>query len=128
MSVILMPANLLLYCNASYDADVVQSIDFNSLFIALTVVISAIGFGLFASAKVHSYRFNIFANRVSSLLEMNDVLLHCNANTSSLLFGNTKYSLETTQEYHSWHSQPSWQIQWEIHKYGNTLGNSMSGL
>lgn len=100
MSVILMPANLLLYCNASYDADVVQSIDFNSLFIALTVVISAIGFGLFASAKVHSYRFNIFANRVSSLLEMNDVLLHCNANTSSLLFGNTKYSLETTQEYH----------------------------
>ena len=64
MSVILMPANLLLYCNASYDADVVQSIDFNSLFIALTVVISAIGIGLLASAKVHSYRFNIFANKV----------------------------------------------------------------
>lgn len=66
MSVLLMPANLLLYCNASYDADVVQSIDFNSLFIALTVVISAVGMGLFASAKVHSYRFNIFANRVST--------------------------------------------------------------
>jgi predicted Na+-dependent transporter len=63
-SVILMPANLLLYCKFSYEADVVQSLDFNSLFIALTVVISAIGLGLFASAKIHSYRFNIFANKV----------------------------------------------------------------
>jgi len=68
MSVILMPANLLLYCNAAYDADVVQSIDFNSLFIALTVVISAIGTGLFASAKIHSYRFNIFANKVRTYI------------------------------------------------------------
>ncbi|KAL3783791.1 hypothetical protein HJC23_000380 [Cyclotella cryptica] len=66
LSVILMPANLLLYCRASYDADVVQSIDFDSLFIALTVVISAIGFGLLASAKVHSYRFNIFANKLGN--------------------------------------------------------------
>ena len=68
LSVLLMPANLLIYCRASYDADVVQSIDFNSLFIALTVVILAIGLGLFASAKVHSYRFNIFANKVCIFL------------------------------------------------------------
>eukprot|EP01082_Thalassiosira_pseudonana_P008495 g7391.t1 g7391 contig24:515210-516175(+) len=65
-SVILMPANLLLYCKFSYEADVVQSLDFNSLFIALTVVISAIGLGLFASAKIHSYRFNIFANKIGN--------------------------------------------------------------
>mmetsp|Transcript_4047 Transcript_4047/g.8995 ORF Transcript_4047/g.8995 Transcript_4047/m.8995 type:complete len:401 (+) Transcript_4047:345-1547(+) len=65
-SVILMPANLLLYCKFSYEADVVQSLDFNSLFIALTVVISAIGMGLFASAKIHSYRFNIFANKIGN--------------------------------------------------------------
>lgn len=66
LSVVLMPLNLLLYCKYAYEADVVQSLDFNSLFVALTVVISAIGLGLAASARVHSYRFNIFANRVGN--------------------------------------------------------------
>eukprot|EP00581_Thalassiosira_minuscula_P001643 CAMPEP_0183739086 /NCGR_PEP_ID=MMETSP0737-20130205/56175_1 /TAXON_ID=385413 /ORGANISM="Thalassiosira miniscula, Strain CCMP1093" /LENGTH=420 /DNA_ID=CAMNT_0025973789 /DNA_START=353 /DNA_END=1615 /DNA_ORIENTATION=- len=70
LSVILMPLNLLLYCKYAFnnvdDDLVVQSLDFNSLFIALTVVISAIGLGLFASAKVHSYRFNILANKLGS--------------------------------------------------------------
>mmetsp|Transcript_35467 Transcript_35467/g.63927 ORF Transcript_35467/g.63927 Transcript_35467/m.63927 type:complete len:407 (+) Transcript_35467:212-1432(+) len=66
LSVILMPLNLLFYCKYAYEADVVQSLDFNSLFVALTVVISAIGLGLAASAKVHSYRFNILANRLGS--------------------------------------------------------------
>ncbi len=58
--------NLLLYCKYAYEADVVQSLDFNSLFIALLVVISAIGLGLFASAKIHSYKFNILANKVGN--------------------------------------------------------------
>lgn len=65
LSVFLMPANLLIYCKYAYDADVVESLDFNSLFIALSVVISAIGLGLFASGKIHSYRFNILANKAS---------------------------------------------------------------
>jgi len=66
LSVFLMPANLLIYCKYAYDADVVESLDFNSLFIALSVVISAIGLGLFASGKIHSYRFNILANKVGN--------------------------------------------------------------
>jgi len=66
LSVVLMPANLLIYSRYAYDADIVESLDFNSLFIALTVVISAIGLGLFASAKVHSYKFNIFANKLGN--------------------------------------------------------------
>mmetsp|Transcript_17104 Transcript_17104/g.36941 ORF Transcript_17104/g.36941 Transcript_17104/m.36941 type:complete len:415 (-) Transcript_17104:345-1589(-) len=66
LSVVLMPLNLLVYCKYAYEADVVQSLDFNSLFIALAVVISAIGLGLLASAKVHSYRFNILANKMGS--------------------------------------------------------------
>lgn len=66
LSVVLMPMNLLLYCKYAYKADVVANLDFNSLFIALTVVISAIGLGLFASAKIHSYRFNILANKVGN--------------------------------------------------------------
>jgi len=66
LSVILMPANLLLYSRFVYDADIVQNIDFNALFIALSMVISAIGLGLFASAKVHSYKFNILANKLGN--------------------------------------------------------------
>jgi hypothetical protein len=66
LSVVLMPANLLIYSRYAYDADIVESLDFNSLFIALTMVISAIGLGLFASAKVHSYKFNIFANKLGN--------------------------------------------------------------
>ena len=69
LSVILMPANLLVYSRFAFDAnddEIVGSLDFNSLFIALTVVISAIGLGLFASAKVHSYKFNIYANKLGN--------------------------------------------------------------
>mmetsp|Transcript_8785 Transcript_8785/g.21322 ORF Transcript_8785/g.21322 Transcript_8785/m.21322 type:complete len:398 (-) Transcript_8785:157-1350(-) len=66
LSVILMPLNLLIYCNHAYDADVVQTLDFNSLFTALMIVMSAIGLGLFASAKIHSYRFNVLANKVGN--------------------------------------------------------------
>jgi len=66
LSVVLMPINLLIYCKYSYEADVVQSLDFNALFVALTVVISAIGLGLFASAKIHSYRFNVLSNKLGN--------------------------------------------------------------
>lgn len=82
MSVVLMPLNLLVYSRYAFadanvveensDAEeeggnaVVQSIDFMALFISLSVVISAIGLGLLASAKVHSYKFNILANRLGN--------------------------------------------------------------
>jgi hypothetical protein len=75
MSVVLMPMNLLVYSKYAFEAinaengggnDVVRSMDFISLFIALIVVISAIGLGLLASAKVHSYKFNIIANRMGN--------------------------------------------------------------
>ena len=69
LSVVLMPANLLIYSRYAFDRQddtIVESLDFNSLFIALTVVISAIGLGLFASAKVHSYKFNIYANKLGN--------------------------------------------------------------
>eukprot|EP00573_Skeletonema_grethae_P008936 CAMPEP_0201692368 /NCGR_PEP_ID=MMETSP0578-20130828/5276_1 /ASSEMBLY_ACC=CAM_ASM_000663 /TAXON_ID=267565 /ORGANISM="Skeletonema grethea, Strain CCMP 1804" /LENGTH=424 /DNA_ID=CAMNT_0048177729 /DNA_START=441 /DNA_END=1712 /DNA_ORIENTATION=+ len=69
LSVVLMPANLLIYSKYAFDHEddtIVESLDFNSLFIALTVVISAIGLGLFASAKVHSYKFNIYANKLGN--------------------------------------------------------------
>lgn len=75
MSVILMPMNLLIYTKYAFNAnvaeglegtEVVENMDFVSLFLALTVVISAIGLGLLASAKVHSYKFNIIANKLGN--------------------------------------------------------------
>jgi len=62
LSTIMLPLNLLVYTSFSYEADVVSSLDWMSLFIALGVVIGAISFGLMASAKVHSHKFNRMAN------------------------------------------------------------------
>ena len=64
LSCIALPANLLLYSQFSYDDDVVALLDWTSLFIALVIVIGAISLGLICSAKIHSHRFNVIANRV----------------------------------------------------------------
>ena len=96
LSVALMPLNLLVYCKYAFDEgnpDVVQSLDFNSLFIALGVVISAIGLGLLASAKVHSYRFNILANKLGSYTGIGLVVY-------SMLMLNTEGDTKVWQ--HSW--------------------------
>lgn len=65
MSVVMLPLNLVLYTKGSYDADVINNIDWVSLFIALGIVITAIGLGLCSSAWAHSPKFNIYANKVS---------------------------------------------------------------
>ena len=88
-----MPLNILFYCKYAYDEDVLQSLDFNSLFIALAVVISAIFFGLLASAKIHSYRFNILANRLGNYAGLSLVAF-------SALISNT--GGETKIWEHSW--------------------------
>ena len=67
LSTIMLPLNLLVYTSFSYEADVVSSLDWMSLFIALGVVIGAIGLGLMASAKVHSHRFNRMANMLGNI-------------------------------------------------------------
>lgn len=67
LSTIMLPLNLLVYTSFSYEADVVSSLDWMSLFIALGVVIGAIALGLMASAKVHSHRFNRMANMLGNI-------------------------------------------------------------
>ena len=57
------------------------------------MVISAIGLGLLASAKVHSYRFNILANKVGNWAGISLVAY-------SALIGNT--GGETQVWEHSW--------------------------
>lgn len=67
LSVIALPLNLLLYAKLSYDADVIKDLDFVSVFVALCVVISSIGLGLYLSHACHSYRFNMLANKVGNV-------------------------------------------------------------
>lgn len=68
LSVLTLPVNLLLYANLAYEADVTEDLDWASIFVALAVVISAIGFGLYASYRSTSKRFNRFANMVSEMV------------------------------------------------------------
>lgn len=73
MSVFMLPANLLLYVNAAFgfgsndgERSIIENIDWFSLFTSVAIVIAAIVFGLCASAKYSSNRFNQFANRLGS--------------------------------------------------------------
>jgi predicted Na+-dependent transporter len=67
LSVITLPANLLLYASVSYDADVTSKLDWRSVFIALAIVISAIALGLVCSYRVKSHEFNIMANQLGNV-------------------------------------------------------------
>lgn len=64
LSTVFLPVNLLIYARYSYEDDVISNLDWASLFIALAIVIGAIGLGLFCSAKIHSHKFNLMANHV----------------------------------------------------------------
>jgi len=66
LSTIFLPVNLLIYARYSYEADIISSLDWTSLFIALGIVIGAIGLGLFCSAKIHSHKFNLMANHLGN--------------------------------------------------------------
>lgn len=66
LAVITLPANLLMYANLAYEADVTSKLDWKSIFTALVVVISAIVLGIYVSARVHSLRFKLIANKVGT--------------------------------------------------------------
>ncbi|KAL3772176.1 hypothetical protein ACHAW5_003247 [Stephanodiscus triporus] len=74
LSLVMLPANLLLYVNAAFGfgsddggKSILGNIDWASLFISVAVVIFAVGLGLCASIKISSHRFNTFANQLGSL-------------------------------------------------------------
>jgi predicted Na+-dependent transporter len=67
LSIVALPMNLLIYANATYDSEIIENLDWGSVFLALGVVISAIALGLYASYRNHSYRFNMIANHVGNV-------------------------------------------------------------
>ena len=67
LSVFMLPANLLLYTQLCYHADVLGNLDWTALFTALVIVMTAITLGLLCSAKIHSRRFNKAANHLGNI-------------------------------------------------------------
>lgn len=66
LSMATLPFNLLLYTRFSYHRDVVQNLDWNSLFLALGIVMGAICIGLICSAKFTSLEFKTRANQLGN--------------------------------------------------------------
>ena len=66
LSVVMLPANLLIFTKYSYDADVLSNLDWTALFMALLIVMVAITLGLICSAKFHSRHFNKAANQLGN--------------------------------------------------------------
>lgn len=74
LSIVMLPTNLLLYSRYSYNDDIVELLDWTSLIMSLVVVIGAITLGLFCSAKIHSHRFNVLANKMGNVAGISLVL------------------------------------------------------
>mmetsp|Transcript_14725 Transcript_14725/g.21741 ORF Transcript_14725/g.21741 Transcript_14725/m.21741 type:complete len:333 (-) Transcript_14725:194-1192(-) len=66
LSIAMLPINLLIYANMAFEDDVVSLLDWGSLFLALVIVVCAIGLGLLCSAKVDNPTFNMTANKIGN--------------------------------------------------------------
>mmetsp|Transcript_22773 Transcript_22773/g.56437 ORF Transcript_22773/g.56437 Transcript_22773/m.56437 type:complete len:379 (+) Transcript_22773:132-1268(+) len=67
MSVIMLPLNLVIYTTETYSNDVVNALDWFSLFLAIVVVLGGIASGVLMSAWYNSTRFNLMANKLGNL-------------------------------------------------------------
>lgn len=88
LSTVFLPLNLLIYAQWSYSDAILSTLDWKSLAGAISIVLSAILLGLYCSAKVHSHRFNIMANKLGSFAGITLIILSATmTNTGS---GDTK--------------------------------------
>ena len=71
LSMIMLPLNLFLYTflafGRSEEESVVEALDFGTIFLALGIVLFAIGSGLFAGYKFDTRSFHVLANKLGSL-------------------------------------------------------------
>lgn len=67
LSIGVLPLNLLLYTKLTYDSDVLDKLDWTSLFVALAIVISAICSGLYCSYQFQNRLFNKVANQCGNI-------------------------------------------------------------
>lgn len=64
LSLVMLPLNLFIYSSRAFDADVINTIDWEALVVALVIVIAAILLGLLCSSKIKSKAFSAFCNKV----------------------------------------------------------------
>lgn len=74
LSVIMLPANLMLYARLSYEGNILDILDWWALFTAIAIVIGAISLGLFCSARFDSHKFHLNANRIGNVCGISLVL------------------------------------------------------
>lgn len=67
LSIFMLPLNLYIYTKSAYDSDVLQLVDWASLFNALLIVLSAISLGILCSYKLHNHTFNRIANQCGNV-------------------------------------------------------------
>jgi len=94
VSTVMLPLNLIMYSRSKYGNDIVDDINWLSLFIALAIVIGSIGSGLLCSAKIHSRRFNLLANKIGNLAGLSLVIF-------SIVISQTSKSHEKLWD-HNW--------------------------
>ncbi len=63
----MLPLNLVIYTTETYSNEVVNALDWFSLFLALVVVLGGITSGVLMSAWYNSTRFNLLANKLGNL-------------------------------------------------------------
>ena len=91
LSIAFLPLNLLIYTKLCYNADVLDNLDWNSLFISLAIVISAITTGLFCSHTYHSRKFNQIANTIGNISGLALIIMSATmANTGGEAGDDTK--------------------------------------
>jgi len=83
LSMIFLPLNLVIYSKLTFDSDVVESLDWRSLFVSLLIVCAAIMIGLTCSAYFKSFEFNIIANKVGNFSGLMLVLFSLALSNSS---------------------------------------------
>ena len=81
-SIVMLPLNIYLYTATTFDADVLATLNWSALFQSIIFVVSAVGLGLLASAKVNSHRFNLYANKLGNLAGLALILVSVLASTS----------------------------------------------
>lgn len=74
LSVVMLPANLMLFARLSYEGNILDILDWWALFTAIAIVIGAITLGLICSVKFDSHRFHLNANRVGNVCGISLVL------------------------------------------------------
>ena len=67
VSIVMLPLNLFIYSILAFDDNVADDINYASLFGSITVVILAIGLGLYVSISEDSHHFNSYVNKVSEI-------------------------------------------------------------